>query len=956
MKKRKIFALLLSFVMLFSCFSMPVTAKAAEDIITMTAVSSVYDMVPGETVHFKIPVKLSSYNYMIDNNTIIAMVTSEDGIFTTTEAKLTREGATDNSQIGLSAVVTTDVEFDLTLKDSVKIGLYTAEIQFKFDGTEWDYYSSTGTAITGASVPFTIRVMQEKSPAQLTVDNFSYEESMAAVGATFDLDFDIKNEGEIKAYNTYVTVEYGATGMIPNYTMESIKLGDIAAGESKTQKLSVRVLPTAEEGLKTLTVRFDYKDVDGKEYSVSRNLYVNLLASSTAPEDNAKLTAQAAILNAEVNMSTDYNLVIQLENVGPKTARNIKVIIPDNGGVGASTGILPKYPAEGISVENIKPHQTGSVEIPLSITKSAAAGLQELTVQVTYEDSEGRSLATSVKTYITIMPQEDAEAVTNDVVITNVTQSPEQPVAGDILTLTFNVANNGNKDITNLVLYGEDLSSNGFEPLTADVKHHVGNLAQGTSKEVTMYFKLGSQITAGMNQLKLAASYVDANGTTQKETTTIYILNVKQVSVEQVKNSILIHSISQTPENPVVGENVTVSFTVVNNGSKGITDLKFKGTGLGSSNFEPISSEIYTLIGDVAAGESKKVSMTFKVGSDIPEGFNTLSLEYTYTDGNNDVQTETTSFYVLNVKNASSSKPKLIVSDFSTSMEELRAGSTFDFTFALQNTHATKAAKNIKVTVVQADGVFATTGGSNSFYIDEIAPGAVYENTLNMKVKSDTPTGAYEISIKVEYEYEDMAQADANAGGVSDENKIRLQAVENARPAVQNLSVGYYWDTPTVNQSTTLSFDFYNMGKSTLDNVYVTLSGDFAFESGTMQIIGSVMAGSSSYQEISIVPTMEGMCNGILTVHFEDSNGDEVTKDFELPETYVQGEYVYDSSWDDMIWDIPTGGDVVEAKEPLMPVWAYVVALAAALLLGTVITRAIVIKCHKAKLLKEEDI
>ena len=406
----------------------------------------------------------------------------------------------------------------------------------------------------------------------------------------------------------------------------------------------------------------------------------------------------------------------------------------------------------------------------------------------------------------------------------------------------------------------------------------------------------------------------------------------------------------------MVGETVTVTFTVENKGTKGITDMKFSGTDLGSSGFEPISSEVYKRVGSIEAGTSKKVSMTFKLGDSIHEGFNTLKLEYSYKDADDKPQTEQTAVYILDVQNKNSSinsRPKLIVDSFTLSEEELRAGSTFDFTFRLLNTHASKAAKNIIVTVVQANDVFSATKGSNSFHINAINPGEAAENTINLKVKSDTATGSYDLTIKVEYEYDDMAQADAEKGGVQEDLPVKLQAVENSRPALQNLSLGYGWDTPTVNQSTTLMFDFYNMGRSSLNNVYITMESDYLqFETGTSSIIGTVSAGSSSYQEISVLPIMEGQATGKLIVHFEDSNGDEVTKEFEIPQTYIQAEQSMDWSgggFDPGFDDPVSGNDVVEAKKPLMPTWAYIVCLVGALLIGTLFTRGIMIKVYKKK-------
>ena len=57
-----------------------------------------------------------------------------------------------------------------------------------------------------------------------------------------------------------------------------------------------------------------------------------------------------------------------------------------------------------------------------------------------------------------------------------------------------------------------------------------------------------------------------------------------------------------------------------------------------------------------------------------------------------------------------------IFSDYSApepKSNELKAGKEFDFKYTLKNTHTSKAAKNIKITVEQADGVFIPVAGSN---------------------------------------------------------------------------------------------------------------------------------------------------------------------------------------------------------------------------------------------------
>lgn len=960
MKRKRFLALLLVLAMGIACFSGRVVAKAADtNVIKLVkgAASTIYRMEAGETKHIIIPVCLSNWEYVIDTPSIMVMVESKDDIFEMTEAVLTRDNIPIGEAVGLNSYQTTNVEFDIKIKDTATLGKHEAELKFTYQGQR--YTENGDVTLEGETIiPFTIRITKEKSPAQLIANNFKYQKQSAVVGSTFDIEFDAINAGEITALNAKMTLEC-AGGIVPNYSIKEIQIGDMEQQASKHQKLSLRVLPDTKPGNYVIKVNYTYKTADGEEKTGDfTEFYIDIIDATTAESDDAKVVVEAVNLNDEIQVENPYDLVVSVENVGKETAENI--IVKIEAGIGQTTGILPNYETNGVQGGDLKPGEKKEITLPLYITKGADANLKEFEVKVSYEDSKGNILPASTKAYLTTTVPEKQEPK-NDVVLSQIVQSPAEPMSGDILTLDFVVTNNGDNDVTDLTIYGDDLSSASFEPLTADVKHKVGNLAVGESQPVTLQFKVGSAIPEGTNalKLKLIVSYVDANGDTHNGKDTpqeINILNVTKQTEEQTKDNIEITNISQSPASPVVGETVTVTFTVENKGTKGITDMKFSGTDLGSSGFEPISSEVYKRVGSIEAGASKKVSMTFKLGDSIHEGFNILKLAYSFKNANNEEKSDETAVYILDVQNKNSSinsRPKLIVDSFTLSEEELRAGSTFDFTFRLLNTHASKAAKNIIVTVVQANDVFSATKGSNSFHINAINPGETAENTINLKVKSDTATGSYDLTIKVEYEYDDMAQADAEKGGVQEDLPVKLQAVENSRPALQNLALGYGWDTPTVNQSTTLMFDFYNMGRSSLNNVYITMESDYLqFETGTSSIIGTVSAGSSSYQEISVLPIMEGQATGKLIVHFEDSNGDEVTKEFEIPQTYIQAEQSMDwngGGFDPGFDDPVSGNDVVEAKKPLMPTWAYVVCLVGALFIGTLLTRGIMIKVYKKK-------
>ena len=112
-----------------------------------------------------------------------------------------------------------------------------------------------------------------------------------------------------------------------------------------------------------------------------------------------------------------------------------------------------------------------------------------------------------------------------------------------------------------------------------------------------------------------------------------------------------------------------------------------------------------------------------------------------------------------------------------------------------------------------------------------------------MKVKSDTATKAYPIYIKIEYEY-DGIKPNPQTGDIGEEvtHELNLQVVENARPVVDYVDV-YSWDMygVMVGSPANLAFEFYNMGKSPLNNVIATVEGDFTSSGGNMYFMEMLM-------------------------------------------------------------------------------------------------------------------
>ena len=245
--------------------------------------------------------------------------------------------------------------------------------------------------------------------------------------------------------------------------------------------------------------------------------------------------------------------------------------------------------------------------------------------------------------------------------------------------------------------------------------------------------------------------------------------------------------------------------------------------------------------------------------------------------------------------------------------------------------------------------------------MNEIKPQEKTPITINLKASAAATTGAYPIQIKIEYEYEGMVSTASYSGEVVEE-EILLQVKENLRPSVENVYVGS-WDTPMLNQPTTMSFEFYNMGKSTLNNTYVTVEGDFMLANGSNSFyIGNIAAGMPEYIEFDVVPLMEGDAVGKMIIHMEDSNGDEVTMEKEFS-AYVMGEMMWEDPgymdpgyMDPGYMDPSLPVDGVAAEKPILPLWVFLCVQAGIMIVVIPAVRAIRLAAYRRKIKREDAI
>ena len=322
------------------------------------------------------------------------------------------------------------------------------------------------------------QILKEKEPAQLTVNDIKINNP--TIGQDMTLSFVVRNVGEIAARSVYASVDYANTGMIAGYPTKKIKVDDVLPGKDIPLSLPIKVLPTAETGLKTLTVTFTYKMDDGTELSDSHEIYVTLVENQKAPA----LNLSGFRYNESAKAGDRMGLVLKIVNDGGSTAVNPRIFM-DESNIGPSTFIKDYY-TEFIETNNVKAGETIEVELPLLVAKKNHGGLYPINLKFAYFDADGVEYESSVTIYPYIEEEVIPDEGTPIILITNVSQSPEKPEAGERLDVSFDIVNKSNVTLNEFKVSVKNLSNNTFIPVNTDPYIYIGEFKGGETKRITI--------------------------------------------------------------------------------------------------------------------------------------------------------------------------------------------------------------------------------------------------------------------------------------------------------------------------------------------------------------------------------------------------------------------------------------------------------------------------------------
>ena len=302
----------------------------------------------------------------------------------------------------------------------------------------------------------------------------------------------------------------------------------------------------------------------------------------------------------------------------------------------------------------------------------------------------------------------------------------------------------------------------------------------------------------------------------------------------------------------------------------------------------------------------RELTWTLKTRKDAPSGYVPINFNVSYEDENNTLTSVTLTSYVKVVGTAGvsadgkASTPRVIVTGFSTDPETVHAGETFTLTLHMQNTSQATAVKNMVFDIQAASestdttyvaAAFLPTAGSSTIFVDQIAPGATKDISMEMEARADLAQKPYVVNVKMNYE-------DENVNAYENTASVSIPVRQEAR--IDTSSIEVMPESIEVGSESNVMFSLYNIGKTQLYNTTVRFVGDSI--SGGETYLGNVAPGATGNVDAYLTGAAPTMDDGTIKIEitFEDEAGEATTVEKEMT-LFVSEPYYPEMDMDMMV-------------------------------------------------------
>lgn len=477
-----------------------------------------------------------------------------------------------------------------------------------------------------------------------------------------------------------------------------------------------------------------------------------------------------------------------------------------------------------------------------------------------------------------------AYAVEDDTDITGQPKVPEISVldgglytvkAGSVNEIKVKLRNTGGwgaYDISILPEYG-DLDNTPFTISYPDGQGKIFNLPALGEKTITFNVDVTEIALSKTYKVILNMTYFNSDNERFETKKTIHI---------KVTNSLATYSynIDGYKAEPAViegGESGVIGATLTNLSSIDMMNVVIELGGLEPEGISVLGSNIIKY-NKVEKGAIKDFSFNVFASKKMTTGNYPVKYIISYKDeAGNEYKDEYLHYVGVHgdgeVEEEGNSKPKIIVSKYESDPVIVMAGEEFDLNLEFLNTNATKSVHNIKMYLTlmeetssdsaKTGNIFTPVNSSNTFYFDSIGPKGIATKTIRLYTVPDAQPKTYTLTVNFEYE-------DANG---KEYTATELLGINVKQPTEIELGETFIPESMEVGGYINVSFELYNTGNVTVNNLMIKLDGDIDCSTKSVYY-GSFESGNTEYYDNGFSVINEGENNVKLIISYDDPSGE----------------------------------------------------------------------------------
>jgi len=634
--------------------------------------------------------------------------------------------------------------------------------------------------------------------------------------------------------------------------------------------------------------------------------------------------ASSQTIDATVGEETEVR--IRVQNVGSGSAFNFFMQVQTPAG-SPFTAV-----ARNVAIGNDTLGARGIREIPVTIdvNPTAEPGTYPLTLNFVYTDHSGSVIENSQTMHVRIAGQ----AVTPRVSLTDFEMNPGslRPGGTAVVSATYQNASTSRARDVRVSLSG--LSNEGVTVVGGLSSVSINETGTGHfSETISFTITAASNVRSGSYPITFTTTYTDEWGA-DHQNENIFFVSVGAGGLLPGDSALTVTNIRTADGVFEVGQNFTVGFDLVNNGTGPASSIRVTARAAVEDSAVVPTSQNIQIIRTLAAGESNPVSFTFAATSSASTRNYPIGITIEYFDGEvNDPDAERISFshyFGVNISNTEDddnqrNRPRIIISDYSSSPMIVTAGDTFDLNMTFFNTHASETVSNIRITLTAQErdqergaNIFSPVGASNTLFVANIPPGGSVTRNITFFTVPDAQPQNYTISVNFDYE-------DSEGGQLSSEELIGINVSQPPRIEISQISIP---PMGMIGQPVFVDFELYNVGRVNINNLRVVMEGDFRVDGSASTWFGNFEQGDFERFSTIFFPNSPGLLTGTIFVEYESATGQQ----YSIPHEFsmeIEDMPMMDFPDGDRGWD-----DMPMEEEGGMSIWVFIIGGGAVLCAG----------------------